>query len=718
LKSESSKINNEFFQEKAIQYYTEAVELIISIDDKEKREKLNKFAKQALDRAEELKGIKYQNIDTTTKRSVPIQNTASSTSSSTSRSITSPTIPTHNSQLEVIARQSYTMEEKKVLEKTSLINSRIYVPFMEVDTKERFNFPIPFSDKDGMLELAPKQKKEFQEWCRVSDLHDNPNIIIGSHADFYSIRQTVVSDCSFVASLSVAALYEKKFNRRILTSIIYPRNSKDEPVYNSSGKYSVKLHVNGIARKVIIDDYLPVGRHNQLLCSYSSNRSEFWVSLMEKAYLKLMGGYDFPGSNSNIDCYALTGWIPERITLRAKEPDFDLNGVFNRLKEGFHQGRCLITVATGELSDAECERTGLVSTHAFAVINLAEVDGVKLLMLKNPWSHLRWKGNYSEQDSAHWTPELQRALNYDPKQAQTVDNGCFWLDYNSLLNFFDVFYLNWDPELFKFTYCTHAAWNAGTGPARDAYNVGDNPQYSLSVPAGRGSVYVLLSRHITSIEDFRENKEYITLLVYNHKGGKRVYYPHDPAPFLDGIRINSPHYLCKIRLDPASARKYTLVVSQYEKSTTIFYTLRAYAREPFELKAINSSWATNIQVSGEWNAANLTAGGCQNHKTYKSNPLYKVTLANEGSLIVELRGPKVYQVGLEVTISSLEDPNITAPFISKTTETFKSGFCVMDLENLPAGVFNIRPSTYLPNQDGPFFLKLKSTAKLQIEKER
>lgn len=687
--------------------------MIISIDDKEKREKLNKFAKQALDRAEELKGIKNPLLDQT--QSVPVQ---SSSSSSGGKTIITPTIPTHSPKLEVIARESYTMEEKKVLEITSLINSRIYVPFMQVDTKERFTFPIPFTDKDGMLELAPKQKKEFQEWVRVSDLSENACIIMGPYADFYSIKQTVVSDCSFVDSLSVAALYEKKFNRRILTSIIYPRNSKDEAVFNSSGKYSVKLHVNGIARKVIIDDYLPVGRYNQLLCSYSNNKSEFWVALMEKAYMKLMGGYDFPGSNSNIDCYALTGWIPERITLRANDSDFDSDAVFNRLKEGFHEGRCLITIATGELPDAECERTGLVSTHAFAVINLAEVDGVKLLMLKNPWSHLRWKGNYSEQDSAHWTPELQRILNYDPKLAQTVDNGVFWIDYRSILNFFDVFYLNWDPELFKYTYCTHQSWNAGTGPSKDAYNVGDNPQFYLNVPAGRGSIYVLLTRHITTIEDFRENKEYISLLVYNHKNGKRVYYPHDPAPFLDSIRINSPHYLCKIRLDPSQDRKYTLVVSQYEKTATIFYTLRAYARVPFELKAINSSWATNIQVNGEWSSINSTAGGCQNHKTYKSNPLYKVTLPNDGNLVIELRGPKVYQVGLELAISSLEDPNITAPFISKTTDSFRSGFCVLDLENLPAGIYHVRPSTFLPNQEAPFFLKLKSSAKLQIEKER
>lgn len=72
--------------------------------------------------------------------------------------------------------------------------------------------------------------------------------------------------------------------------------------------------------------------------------------------------------------HALTGWIPERIALNTKENDFNADAAFDRLQRGLEQGRCLVTVATGELSDAESERTGLVSTHAYAVLDIKEID--------------------------------------------------------------------------------------------------------------------------------------------------------------------------------------------------------------------------------------------------------------------------------------------------------------------------------------------------------
>lgn len=48
----------------------------------------------------------------------------------------------------------------------------------------------------------------------------------------------------------------------------------------------------------------------------------------------------------------------------------------------------------------------------------------------------------------------------------------------------------------------------------------------------------------------------------------------DPPPYIDGIRINSPHYLTKIKLTSPGTHTFTLVVSQYEKQNTIHYTVR------------------------------------------------------------------------------------------------------------------------------------------------
>lgn len=240
---------------------------------------------------------------------------------------------------------------------------------MSIDLKEKFAFSLPFTDKDGPLTLSPKQKNQFDKWCRPDSISPEPKMI--EIVDCFSIKQTCVSDCSFVASVAISALYEKRFKKRLITDIIYPKNRHGDPVYNPCGKYMIKLHVNGIQRKVIIDDLLPCGKYGNLLCSYSTNKNEFWISLIEKAYMKVMGGYDFPGSNSNIDLYALTGWIPERISIG--DAEFNKEATFKKIMTRFHKGDVLVTVATGEMSDSAADRAGLVSTHAYAMLDIREI---------------------------------------------------------------------------------------------------------------------------------------------------------------------------------------------------------------------------------------------------------------------------------------------------------------------------------------------------------
>ena len=154
----------------------------------------------------------------------------------------------------------------------------------------------------------------------------------------------------------------------------------------------------------------------RLLCSMSTNPCELWVSIVEKAYMKLNGGYDYPGSNSGIDLNALTGWIPEQIFFeesKASQASTGILGINNRryppsqpssersssggqatvldhkqsetrawerLKSAHAFGDCLVTISTTDSLTAEQEATtGLVPGHAYAVLDVKEAGILKML---------------------------------------------------------------------------------------------------------------------------------------------------------------------------------------------------------------------------------------------------------------------------------------------------------------------------------------------------
>jgi len=65
---------------------------------------------------------------------------------------------------------------------------------------------------------------------------------------------------------------------------------------------------------------------------------------------------------------------------------------------------------------------------------------------------------------------------------------------------------------------------------------------------------------------------------------------------MDGVRINSPHYLAKIQVKPGG-EKFTLVVSQYEKHKNIRYTLRVYSVAEFKFNKIPEIFKYKKNVS-------------------------------------------------------------------------------------------------------------------------
>ncbi|XP_069504845.1 calpain-7 isoform X2 [Ambystoma mexicanum] len=608
--------------EEAIELYMEAVELCLQTSndtsDQALQTKLKQLARQALDRAESLKESMSKSPKVKPSSNQPVQPSRTYFPLGPDFSLNDKPQAVRAVQSNEPSRPKYTAEEIEVLRRTSKINGVEYVPFMSVDLRERFAFPVPFSDKLGKLALSPKQKAMFSKWVRPEDISNNPTMIYTVSS--FSIKQTIVSDCSFVASLAISAAYERRYNKKLITSIIYPQNKKGEPEYNPCGKYMVKLHLNGVPRKVIIDDFLPVDHSGDLLCSYSNNRNELWVSLIEKAYMKVMGGYDFPGSNSNIDLHALTGWIPERIAMHSDNQTFDQQNTFRMLYQRFHKGDVLITTATGVMTEEEGDKWGLVPTHAYAVLDIREYKGLRFLQLKNPWSHLRWKGRYCENDQKSWTPELQKYLKFDPKTAQKIDNGIFWISWEDLCQYYDVIYLSWNPSLFKESTCIHRMT-------------------------------------------------------------------------LHGIE-NSLHW------------SFTRLMAKR-------FTTQVYSACKFSFSKIPTPYTVHKRVNGQWKGP--SAGGCGNFRdSYKNNPIFQFQLEKASPLLMELRGPRQYSVGFEVVaVSTVGEPGPSG-FQKKSSGDYRCGFCYLELESVPAGVYNVIPTTFLPQQEGPFFLDFNSAIPIRV----
>lgn len=57
------------------------------------------------------------------------------------------------------------------------------------------------------------------------------------------------------------------------------------------------------------------------------------------------------------------------------------------------------------------ERRGISEGHAYSIMDAKEVNGEKLLKLRNPWGKKEWNGAWAD-GSEQWTPEWMKLLDH------------------------------------------------------------------------------------------------------------------------------------------------------------------------------------------------------------------------------------------------------------------------------------------------------------------
>ena len=480
-----------------------------------------------------------------------------------------------------------------------------------------------------------------------------------------------------------------------------------------SSKYILRLYFNGCYRKVVFDDLLPSSTDTRIFYVVDrANPGYLCPALVEKAYLKIRGGYDFPGSNSGTDLAVLTGWLPEQIFLH--DDDVMPEELWSRVFKAFTYGDVLITIGTGKLSKREQKHLGLAAEHDYAILDMQETGGIRKLLIKNPWSDGDvWKG--ASRHVATQENEEERSLLASMEQLPTTSEsgmlapGTFWMDLGTVFQHFENLYLNWNPGLFSHRQDYHFFWDLSTQqPMAGSFH--SNPQFSVTCSQS-GSLWLLLNRHFRTGDYQSQDKVlhgFISLYLFNKKGHRVLL---SDGALIRGPYVDSPNVL--IKLGAQANTDYTVVAAAQDlPSTKLNFTLAAFSRCPIELSLAKKRYLSVESRSAAWTRS--TAGGNSESSAYITNPQFSLAVrakAEMAFLLEETQPSTDMKLAVHIKVFFTKGSRVTAlraRDIVAHSGDYRRGSAALET-TLEPGSYTIICSTFEAGQTGTFTLSVHSS---------
>ncbi|KAL6976809.1 Calpain-type cysteine protease dek1 [Sarracenia purpurea var. burkii] len=348
---------------------------------------------------------------------------------------------------------------------------------------------------------------------------------------------------------------------------------------------------------VVIDDWIPCESPGKPAFATSRKGNELWVSILEKAYAKLHGSYEaLEGGLVQDALVDLTGGAGEEIDMRSAQAQIDLASgrLWSQLLR-FKQEGFLLGAGSPSGSDVHISSSGIVQGHAYSLLQVREVDGHKLVQIRNPWANeVEWNGPWSD-SSPEWTDRMKHKLKHVPQSK----DGIFWMSWQDFQIHFRSIYVCrvYPPEM---RYSVHGQWRGySAGGCQDYDTWHQNPQFRIRATGPHASfpihVFITLtqgvsfSRTSAGFRNYQSSHDslmfYIGMRILKTRGRRAAYniYMHESVGGTD--YVNSREISCEMVLEP-DPKGYTIVPTTIHPGEEAPFVLSVFTKASISLEAL------------------------------------------------------------------------------------------------------------------------------------
>ncbi|CAI2386063.1 unnamed protein product [Moneuplotes crassus] len=446
-------------------------------------------------------------------------------------------------------------------------------------------------------------------WKRPHEIFDGPFHLFSEGIDPCDIKQGILGNCYFLSALSALAEFPAEIKKIF----------QDKEV-SKNGIYKINFKLGGENRTVLIDDYIPFDPKKNKPAFSQSKGNELWVMLLEKAWAKVNGNYE----------KSIKGFVSEAFRALTGAPvvffkHLYIQDIWDEIYEA-DKVDYIICGSSGEDNLHKYEEMGLISEHAYSVIEAREIETPKgkerLLKMRNPWGHKEWLGKWSDNDES-WTDELRETLG-----CQEKNDGVFFMCVEDYLSYF------------RTTVICKGHENFVSHSIKCKHNTGDYNLIKITIE-NEGKIFFTVSQ--LNQRWARRYKEYepsfVRMLLARIVSKDEDEEDDFPLEYTDGkcwkdedttieLNLRPGKYLAYIEIDWFDDTQYnTYLFRSYSQIAPIIEEINPkkypnFLKDTLKSCAINSTALKSFQEKGEpdiFRAFSITASKCEYGFLYYEN---------------------------------------------------------------------------------------------------